>query len=110
MFNKYLAGVAILFVGLLICGSLDFDGIAQEIAVVDDGAPTCVNGQCGPQVVGERSIVSGPVTTYASSYGSSCGVSQTVQRRVGFFQRVRQRGGLFARWRAARVARYGCGG
>lgn len=110
MFNKYMAGVAILFVGLLICGSLDFDGIAQEIAVVDDGAPVCENGQCGPQVVGERSIVSGPVTTYSSSYGSSCGVSRTVRQRVGFFQRVRQRGGLFARWRAARVARYGCGG
>jgi hypothetical protein len=116
--NKYMAGVAILFVGLLICGSLDFDGIAQEMAVVDDGAPTCVNGQCGPQVVGERSSVSGPVMTYASSYGSSssCGVSQAVQRRVGFFQRVRQRGGLFGGWRPVRnmfrgrVANYGCGG
>jgi len=104
--NKYMAGVAILFVGLLICGSLDFDGIAQEIAVVDDGAPTCVNGQCGPQVATEQSILAG--TTYSSA--SSCGVSRTVRQRVGFFQRVRQRGGLFARWRAARVARYGCGG
>lgn len=111
MFNKYLAGVAILFVGLLICGSLDFDGIAQEMAVVDDGAPVCVNGQCGPQMAGSPVAgysSAGTYQTYSSS--SSCGVSQTVQRRVGFFQRVRQRGGLFARWHAARVARYGCGG
>ena len=109
--NMYMAGVAILFVGLLICGSLDFDGIAQEMAVVDDGAPVCVDGSCGPQVATERSIMSGPVT-YASGYGStsSCGVSRSVRQRVGFFQRVRQRGGLFGRWRAARVASYGCGG
>lgn len=104
--RTYMAGVAILFVGLLICGSLDFEGIAgQEIAVVDDGAPTCENGSCGPQVATEQSILAG--TTYSSS--SSCGVSRTVRQRVGFFQRIRQRG-LFPRWREARVARYGCGG
>ena len=104
--NKYMVGVAILFVGLLICGSLDFDGIAQEMAVVDDGAPVCVNGSCGPQA--ERSIVAGSTTSY--SYSSSCGVSQSVRQRAGFFRRVRQGGGLFARWRQARVARWGCGG
>ncbi len=104
--SHYMAGVAILFVGLLICGSLDFAGIAQEMAVVDDGAPVCENGSCGPQI--ERSIVTGSTTTYSSS--SSCGVSQTVRQRVGFFRRARQGGGLFARWRQARVARWGCGG
>ena len=106
--SKYMVGVAILFVGLLICGSLDFDGIAQEMAVVDDGAPVCVNGQCPPQVTGQPIASYGSVTTYSSS--SSCGVSQTVRQRAGFFRRVGQRGGLFARWRQARVARWGCGG
>ena len=114
--SHYMAGVAILFVGLLICGSLDFDGIAQEMAVVDDGAPVCENGSCGPQM--ERSIVTGSTTTYSSS--SSCGVSRTVRQRAGFFQRVRERPGFFQRVRnrgglfggafRGRVTNYGCGG